>query len=137
MTINQLSNLAKLLEDASKPNSQSREAKQPQQSVKPSPPKAPKKSQIVKDEEQQASLKAEKKTNKYLKRVTSPAGSLLNKPSASPTNIAQVHKITKLVPKAVGTSLIQALAKGVIKNESTNEDESKEPWQSKFTGKQY
>ena len=133
MTINQLSNLAKLLEDASKPNSQSREVKQSPKPVKSSV-KANKKSQIVQEEEKQASLKAEKKTHKYLKRVTPSSSATVVKPSSPPVVATQ---ISKLMPTALGTSLIQALAKGVVKSETPNDEDSREPWQSKFQGKQY
>ncbi|GDX12351.1 hypothetical protein LBMAG01_02150 [Acidobacteriota bacterium] len=133
MTINQLSNLAKLLEDASKPNSQSREVKQSPKPVKSSV-KTNKKPQIVQEEEKQASLKAEKKTHKYLKRVTSSSSATVVKPSSPPVVATQ---ISKLVPTALGTSLIQALAKGVVKSETPNDEDPREPWQSKFQGKQY
>ncbi len=133
MTINQLSNLAKLLEDASKPNSQSREVKQSPKPVKFSV-KTNKKSQIVQEEEKQASLKAEKKTHKYLKRVTPSSSATVVKPSSPPVVATQ---ISKLMPTALGTSLIQALAKGVVKSETPNDEDSREPWQSKFQGKQY
>jgi hypothetical protein len=133
MTINQLSNLAKLLEDASKPNSQSREVKQSPKPVKSSV-KTNKKSQIVQEEEKQASLKAEKKTHKYLKRVTPSSSATVVKPSSPPVVATQ---ISKLMPTALGTSLIQALAKGVVKSETPNDEDSREPWQSKFQGKQY
>ena len=133
MTINQLSNLAKLLEDASKPNSQSREVKQSPKPVKSSV-KTNKKSQIVQEEEKQASLKAEKKTHKYLKRVTPSSSATVVKPSAPPVVATQ---ISKLMPTALGTSLIQALAKGVVKSETPNDEDSREPWQSTFQGKQY
>ena len=133
MTINQLSNLAKLLEDASKPNSQSREVKQSPKPVKSSV-KTNKKSQIVQEEEKQASLKAEKKTHKYLKRVTPSSSATVVKPSSPPVVATQ---ISKLMPTALGTSLIQALAKGVVKSEPPNDEDSREPWQSKFQGKQY
>ena len=133
MTINQLSNLAKLLEDASKPNSQSREVKQSPKPVKFSV-KTNKKSQIVQEEEKQASLKAEKKTHKYLKRVTPSVSATAAKPSSPPVVATQ---ISKLVPTALGTSLIQALAKGVVKSETPNDEDPREPWQSKFQGKQY
>ena len=130
MTINQLSNLAK---DASKPNSQSREVKQSPKPVKSSV-KTNKKSQIVQEEEKQASLKAEKKTHKYLKRVTPSSSATVVKPSSPPVVATQ---ISKLMPTALGTSLIQALAKGVVKSETPNDEDSREPWQSKFQGKQY
>ena len=133
MTINQLSNLAKLLEDASKPNSQSREVKQSPKPVKSSV-KTNKKPQIVQEEEKQASLKAEKKTHKYLKRVTSSSSATVVKPSSPPVVATQ---ISKLVPTALGTSLIQAFAKGVVKSETPNDEDPREPWQSKFQGKQY
>jgi hypothetical protein len=133
MTINQLSNLAKLLEDASKPNSQSREVKQSPKPVKSSV-KTNKKSQIVQEEEKQASLKAEKKTHKYLKRVTPSSSATVVKPSSPPVVATQ---ISKLVPTALGTSLIQALAKGIVKSETPNDEDPREPWQSKFQGKQY
>ena len=136
MTINQLSNLAKLLEDASKPNSQSREVKQSPKPVKSSV-KTNKKSQIVQEEEKQASLKAEKKTHKYLKRVTPSSSATVVKPSSPPVVATQISKISKLVPTALGTSLIQALAKGVVKSETPNDEDPREPWQSKFQGKQY
>ncbi|MEZ0120112.1 MAG: hypothetical protein ACKN95_01365 [Holophagaceae bacterium] len=137
MTINQLSSLAKLLEDASKPNSQSREIKQSPKSTK-TPAKTVKKSQIVLDEEKQASLKAQKKTHKYLKRVASTTSTPTPVKSLTPpVPSAPLAKIAKMVPSAVGTSLIQALSKGVVKSDIPNEEETKEPWQSKFQGKQY
>ena len=92
------------------------------------------KPKTVQEEEKQASLKAEKKTHKYLKRVTPSSSATVVKPSSPPVVATQ---ISKLMPTALGTSLIQALAKGVVKSETPNDEDSREPWQSKFQGKQY
>ncbi|MFM8234475.1 MAG: hypothetical protein ACKN9J_05235 [Holophagaceae bacterium] len=137
MTINQLANLAKLLEDASKPNSQVREIKQSPKTLK-TDPKGVAKSLTVLDAPKQEPVKEEKKPNKYMKRMASQANnSQVTKPSLASGQSVQIPKIAKLVPVAVGSSLIEALAKGAVKNDSSKEEGSKEPWQSKFQPKQY